>query len=181
MLAVAGCTNTPPQPDPQLTFQHLPPLTVKAAELVVVDDYAAPGKAPNVEHRFPISPEDALRRWASDRFRTVGGAPRAEFVIQNASVVEEALETDQKLKDIFIKEQGERYTAKAQASLRIITSSGNEIARATALAEQSITVREDSSLHDRETVWFELVEKLMAAFDQEMVTQLRRHLGDYVN
>ena len=51
---------------------------------------------------------------------------------------------------------------------------------AKAVASRSITTPEGATLNDREKIWFETTEALMADFDDEMERQIRRHLGTWL-
>lgn len=178
---VASCDTTPPKHDlPQITFAHLAPITLDAARIEVVSNYVPPLKAPNVEHRFPILPEAAMKRWAADRLRAGGAAGAARFVITDAAVVEEPLPLSKGLAGIFKKEQAERYNATAEASLEIIDTRGLRKGFASARTFYSRTVAEDVSLNERERAWFEIVEALMLVFDSEMERNMRQYLGGSV-
>ena len=89
---VAGCATPPPAPRVfDLTFAHLPILSLDVARIEVVSDYVPSLKPPNVEHLFPMPPETGLRRWAADRLKAKGQKGSARFVIVNAAVTEAAL------------------------------------------------------------------------------------------
>lgn len=180
-VVLAACDTTPPKHDlPQITFAHLAPITLDVGRVEVVSNYVPPLKAPNVEHRFPILPEAAMKRWAADRLKAGGAAGTARFVITDAAVVEEPLPLSKGLAGIFKKEQAERYNGTAEASLEIIDARGLRKGFASARAFYSRTVAEDVSMNERERAWFEIVEALMLVFDSEMEQNMRQYLGGSV-
>jgi hypothetical protein len=174
---LTACETAPPKPRLfDLTFANLPIFVLDVARLEVVSDYAAPIKAPNVEHLFPTPPETGLRRWAADRLKAGGKKGSARFVIVNAAVTEAALPVAEGLKGAFKKEQSERYEAVVEASLEILDARGFRRGFASARVSRSRTVREDASLNAREAAWFALTEVLLNDFDTELEKNIRQYL-----
>lgn len=174
---LAACETPPPKPRlVELTFAHLPVLSLDVARLEVVSDYAPPMKAPNVEHLFPTPPEKGLRRWAADRLKAGGKKGSARFVIRIAAVTEVALPVTKGLKGAFKEEQSERYEAVVEASLEILDASGFRKGFASARVTRSRTVREDATLNDREADWLAMTEALLNDFDKEIDMNIRRYL-----
>jgi hypothetical protein len=178
---VAGCATPPPAPRVfDLTFAHLPILSLDVARIEVVLDYVPSLKPPNVEHLFPMPPETGLRRWAADRLKAKGRKGSARFVIVNAAVTEAALPVTKGLKGAFTKEQSERYEAVIEASLEILDARGIRKGFASARVSRSRTVREDASLNDREAAWFTMTEALLNDFDKELEKNIRQYLLGYL-
>lgn len=178
---LAACeTPVQMQNQPELTFGHLPKLSINVAKVGVVDNYRAPGKAPNVEHLLPTSPAIGLERWARDRLKAVGKSGVLRLIIDDASVVETTLKKDTSLRGTFTKQQSQRYDFAVRGSLEAVDAGGRVAATATANARRSITVREDITLNERKRVWFEAVEQLLMDFDREMERNARRYLVDWL-
>ena len=174
---LAACETPPPkQRLVELTFAHLPILSLDVARVEVVSDYAPPMKAPNVEHLFPTPPAKGLRRWAADRLKAGGKKGSARFVIHVASVTETALPITKGLKGAFKKEQSERYEAVVEASLEILDARGFRKGFASARVTRSRTVREDVTLNQREALWLALTEAILNDFDREIEKNIRRYL-----
>ena len=161
-VALSAC-DTPPsrQGFPELTYQHLQPLSFDVARIEILPAYQSPGALPNVEHRFDVKPADAAANWARDRLRALGAQRVLRFIIKDASVVEEPLKIDEGLAGSLKVQQSERYVARMTIEAQIVNSTGLVEATAMAMAERSITVPEDITLHDRERVWFRLTENIM--------------------
>ena len=63
--ALSACTIGAERPSyPELTWGHLPPITLDVAEIEIIDASPAPGASPHVEHLFPLPPAKAAERWA---------------------------------------------------------------------------------------------------------------------
>lgn len=178
LLTQWGCTYpvAPPQM-PEITFAHRPAIGLNVAEVQVQSSYTAPLAPPNVEHKVPVSPEQAMKQWAEDRLAARGRNGFARFTVLNGAVVETPLPIDRGVGGIFTYEQAERYDATAEAVLEIYDERGNRLAAVRTKAERARTIQEGATLNERDRTWFDLVDKLMLNFDAEMERGVRTHLG----
>ncbi len=180
-LVVAACETPPSQNNfAEITFSHLPEIKLNVSEIVYQSDYQAPKALPNVDHVFPVPPERAVKRWADDRLRAVGPANKAVFILKDASVIEERLETKGGVTGAFTTEQTERYTARLAVEMNIVDNFGNTLSTLNARTERSTTTAEDLSLREREEVWFKLTEEVMRDLDQQLEPTIRRVFFPYV-
>lgn len=180
-LVVAACETPPSQNNfAEITFGHLPEIKLNVREIVFQSDYQAPQAAPNVDHIFPVPPAQAAERWAADRLRAVGPANKALFVLKDASVTEEKLETKGGITGAFTTEQTERYQANMEAEMRIVDDFGNTLATLSARAARSTTTPEDLSLREREEIWFKLTEDVMRDLDAQLEPAIRRVFFPYL-
>ena len=176
---LAACTTPPDAPKfADITFEHRPDIEMDVADIVVEQAYQAPMEAPNVDHLFPVQPARALMAWGQDRLVAMGERGLATYTVTDASAVVEDLGTDQSLSDYFTTEQAERYTLKMAVRLSVEHPGGTASIRVT--GQRATTVPEGASVFDRERVWYEMTEKLMADMDAELETTLRQELGRYV-
>lgn len=172
---------TPPAPQfPDLTFSHMPPITLGVARIEIIDNFTPPADATHVENRMPITPEKALRNWARDRLRAEGVSGVAKFIIENAAVTETELPRKKGLSGVFTTEQSHRYDANVNVSVRLEGVPRVSEAYAQAAVSRSQTVPEDASINVREEAWFDLTEQVMKDFDPQMSTSIRKHLADFV-
>ncbi|MFQ5939211.1 MAG: hypothetical protein ACE5KL_03960 [Alphaproteobacteria bacterium] len=179
--ALAACETPPPRPAfPELTWAHLAPFSLDVAEIAVTSDYAPPLAAPHVEHLFPTPPLGAAERWAGDRLRAAGGEGRASVTITDARVIETRLEGSGGLTGMFTTEQAERYDAAVEVVIEIRSDRGYLDGRVRARAERSLTVPEDLTLNEREQVWFELTEALMADLNAELEANIQEHFQRFL-
>jgi len=172
-----GCeTPTNTQRWPEVTFAHLPPITLDVANIQLVNKQRTSEKFSQIMYRLPISPAMGLRQWARDRLRSGGQSGSAQFIIQNISVTKTALIQDKSLKGVFTKQQSDRYDFQITANLEVISDLTGERGQAFASARRSITIREDLSLNDRERALFEAVNQLLQDFNNGMQTAIDKHL-----
>jgi hypothetical protein len=180
-LALAACeTPATVQQFPDITFGHLPTIDLNAADVRIASEYQAPMQAPNVEHLFPVTPSQALHKWAEDRLAAKGIGNAARFTISDARVTETVLKTETGLSGVFNKEPAARYDASVAGMLEILDNRGFRKGFATARVSRSRSILEGASINERERMWFELVEAVMADFNAEMEKNIRAHVGAFV-
>jgi len=182
-VLVSGCqTPAPTASFADITFIHLAPINVNVAKIEVKNSYHAGIKGKHVEDRFPVSPAKALRRWAGDRLKPVGGpgSGTLRMTITDAGVIESKLKKDETVKGVFTTQQSHRYQLKAGGRLEIYDASGKRAASSDAQATRTVTTGEDITLNEREKVWFEATEKLMADFNRQMEREIHQFLGKWV-
>jgi hypothetical protein len=179
---LGSCTTADPvQRLAPFRFDDKPPLRLLVANLEVQSRYTPPLRAPNVDHQFPITPENAMRQWAKDRLVPSGGSQAvARFIVLDASVVEEALPRTSGVRGALTTDQAERYSAKAEAVLEIADPSGRVIGTTEARVSLSRTVPEGVTLNEREKFWYTLTGDLIAQFDREMEATVRRYLVNWL-
>ena len=179
-VLLGACTAVPDHSLPELTFKHLEPISLRVAKIQMTSQTDNNTEPPNVGHRFPISPREAVKRWALDRLHIAGNNGTARFSILKANVTETRLKTDKSFKGLFKQEASERYDAIVEARLDILDDNGIVIAEVISRATWTQTVREDTTLADRRRIWFGLIEKLMGAFNDKMEEEMRRYLSKLI-
>lgn len=181
LFVLASCEATlPSQRLPELTYNHLQPLTFTVGAVDIAMDYKPPLAAPNVDHLFPVPPATALRRWGAGRLKTSGRDGVVRLIITDASVVETTLVLKKGLTGVFTKEPSERYEAKLEATLEIRDGSGTRVGFAQANVNRTVTVREDANINERDLARFRLTEQLVKDFDAEMEKNVRLHLRKWL-
>ena len=163
----------------QITFEHQPDITLDVGAIQVEVAYVTPGKAPNVDHRFPVQPKDAATRWAQDRLVARGDRLALRYIVREASAVETELPTSGGITGMLRTDQSARYETHIVVELQILD--GRQI-QGTAKAEgrRSVTVAEDISLNDREKVWYRLTEDTMNDLDRQLEETIREAFFPYI-
>ncbi len=177
---LAACTFDDPQNRfAEITFAHLPEIRLDVGDVRIEQAYLVPGKDPNVEHRFPVTPMDAAVRWAQDRLEAEGSRLVLRYIVREASVVETALETKSGVTGLLTTDQAERYDARIVVDLQILD--GRQVqATANAEARRSVTVPEGISLKERELVWYKLTEDAMNDLNSQLEETIRSAFFPYV-
>jgi len=163
-----------------MTFKHLPNIQLLVKDIQVVVNYKQRSDPTNIAHKFPISPEKAINKWAKDRLTIAGLRNTAKITILESNAKEIELTLDKNFTGIFKNQQSHRYDTSINVKLEIFDKNKEQLAIITAKADQSTTVSEATSLSDRRKIWYNLVEKLMANFDKAMSSAINRHLQTYI-
>ncbi|MBF0251314.1 MAG: hypothetical protein HQL35_11890 [Alphaproteobacteria bacterium] len=184
-IALVGCVTdeTLPPPLPEVGFAHLPPVALNVSRLNIRSEYHAPLAPPNAEHRFPTPPERAMMDWARTRLNAAGSPPNmavAEFVVDDASVIETRLDKTKGFKGLLKYEPSERYDATIGATLSVTGGGDGSAGRVRVTASHSVEVSENATLAERERQWFDMVEALMRNFNLQMEQQMALHLGPWL-
>lgn len=181
LVALVACQAPAlPPPLPELTYRHLDPINLDVGRIEIVEQYVPPLTAPNVDHKFPTPPSQAMRQWAKDRLNAVGEIRTARLVIKDASAIETKLETRGGLRGAITKDQSERYDVTLDVVLEVRSERGAAVAFANAVVTRSKTVVEDISLSDRERVFHEMTEEVMNEVNAELEKNIRQFLVQYI-
>ncbi len=177
---VAACALDDPQNRfAEITYAHKPEIRLDVGEVRVEQAYLAPGKDPNVEHRFPVRPNDAAVRWAQDRLEAEGDRLVFRYIVREASAVETALATESGVTGLLTTDQSERYEARIVIDMEVLD--GRQVqGTARAEARRSVTVPEDISLREREAVWYKLTEDVMKDLDSQLEETIRSAFFPYI-
>ena len=179
-LLLSACQTTEVENFPEMTFKHKPSIQLRVIDIQLVSNFERSADAPHVAHKFPISPEKALIKWAEDRLQIAGKKNTARLTITRADAQEIGLKLDKGFTGAFKNQQSDRYDTFVDAQLEILDERNIRQAIVTARAEQSTTVSEATSLADRRKIWYNLVEKLMHQFDAAMQKSIEGNLQSYL-
>lgn len=161
--------------EPRFTDQN--PIDLNVSKIDIISEFTPSFTRPNVEHLFPVSIEKTARIWANDRLEAVDYASGrvAEFIIKDASVVEEEVKAEQLLHKDSLK-----YRATLSVVLKISSGNGLSQSQTSVEAWRELTMPIDTSIEDKEKYWNEMVEKLFDEFNVSMKKQIYSHLGAFV-
>ena len=184
-FAIAGLfsaceTAITPNQFSDLRYTHVPPISLAVARVEVINTYQTSTKKPHVEAQFPVSPAKAAKNWARDRLSAAGGTDVARATITKASVVEVPLKRSTGIRGAFTNDQSERYDATLALKIDILDSRGNLLGTVSSQAKRSQTVSEDSSLAEREQVWFRMLESMMTDLNRSLEKQVRQHFSRWL-
>ena len=184
IVLLGGLTAACAFDDPQnrfadITFAHLPDIRLDVGDVRIEQTYVSPGRDPNVEHIFPVKPEDAALRWGQDRLEAEGDRLVFRYIVREASVTETALETESGVTGLLTTDQAERYDARIVIDMEILD--GRQVqATASTEARRFITVPEGISLKEREQVWYDLTDNLMNDLNTQLEETIRSAFFPYV-
>jgi len=181
VFLLAGCATALQKPGfSQISFAHLQPINLNVARIEVENRYVSPATRPNVEHEFPVSPAAVASNWGRDRLRAVGASGVARVIVRRASVVEVPLKRTTGVTGAFTRDQSERYEAVIDMMVELRDATGNVRVTAESTAKRSRSVSENISLNDREKIWFEMTESMLADLNTALENQVRIHMKEWI-
>lgn len=182
LLILMACQEAPSSHVyPPVRFQNTPPIALNIQSVEVVNDYAAPYQAPNVEHHMPYSFEDMISQWAKDRIQPSGQRGQLVISIQEASMKEAALPLTKGIKGAFTKEQSERYDSKLLVTTKLYTGESSLFQAQTEVSvTKSRSLREDATIAGREQLLYDIGKEMMGTFDVEMQRQIRQNFSGHM-
>lgn len=181
LFGLAACETPPPADEfADITFLNRDRIQIDVAEIVVDNLYVSPRKDGFVEHEFPVDLGATTARWAKDRLEAVGTSGRLTVSIIEASVTETKLEMKTGLEGLLTTDQAERYDGLIVMTLEASNPARRASASARGEVKRSQTMAEDVTLAERERIWYEMTEKMMADLDTVMTTNVNRHLVDFL-
>ena len=179
MFALAGCETAPPDaPKVNITFSGKDKIAVPASQVEFVDSYRPTLRAPNVEHTHEFRPAHLVRLWLNERLATSPSEPGKLIVeITQASVTEEALETEKGVRGAIKQEPERKLTGTLKWEIRY---EGPEVRwKTSAYAEASRMIPEYASLNQADKIYNDVIEALGDHLDrriEEQVGKLRATL-----
>ena len=162
-----------------MTFAHLAPIPLNVGERQIVE-MPSSGGVVGLGTPVPVTPREAITRWAERRFRPVGYIGLVEIVMFQASIADIPLARSDGLDAVFRVEQSEEYQVKLDVQVAVSGLPNASPGVVRAQVERSRTVAEDVTLQQRDDVAFALVEDAMAALDAELTAQISASFGPYL-
>lgn len=178
-LAAACTVDDPSNRFAELTYQHLPDITLDVGEIQIEQAYSASTEAPNVGHRFPVQPKDAAVRWAQDRLVASGDRLTFRYVVREASAVETELPQTSGITGLLTTDQSERYETHIVIDMQVLDGR-QVVGTASAEARRSTTVAEDVTLNERERVWYRLTEDTMNDLNDQLEQTIKSAFFPYI-
>jgi hypothetical protein len=177
LLPVSACTMTPAEetkPLPSLLQPYSQAYHVNAASVVVESRYDPLANPKDVSSTFPIAPDVALKQYAETRFKPAGTDGVFKFVILDASVYQESMDSPSKVARWMNVDEKDRYSA--MIKLLLYKEGGSASApgamQSQLKAERTLTIPENSSLADRDVALQKFLTDLLHDIDEAAVASL---------
>lgn len=164
-----------------LNFAERSPIYLDVASIDVRNNYSAPQRPPNVEHLFPVVPEQAMAGWVSARLNAVGRDKTLLVEITDASVVQETLPTTPGLGGLFKVEQEYKYTANAAMQMKIYGDRAVSLASVEVRATRHATAGEGLTLIERDQLYYDLTRALMEDLNAELEKNIQLYFSNYIH
>lgn len=182
VLLPMGCTTpTTSQTFPPYSFSSSGIIKLNVADIQFSEEYTSPFGPPNVEHKFPIKPMEAVKGLVNDRFRAVGTVGTLRVRITDASVTEEKLQETPGVRGVFTADQSERYSGAIRIVMEI-EEPGHYLPRSTftSYAKRSGTVSEYMTYNDRQKYFYDFTYQLLNQLNQEISRNIAQDFQRYI-
>jgi len=163
----------------QIAGLSLPKIRLAVAELQVIPAYAAPGRAPNVEHRMAASLQAVAAQWARRDVRAVGTTNRARVIVSEASIVATALKRKTGVSGLFRKEPSTRFFGTLALAIEVRSDTGDMLGQVSARGTRLREVLEGSTEEQNKAVWRTMTERLVADVARELERQVSLRLTNF--
>lgn len=155
------------------------PFYVNAASVSVESTYDPSADAKDISSSFPTPPDVALKRYAETRFKPAGGAGVFKFIIEDASVYSEELQSQSSAARLVGVDNRDRYTAVIKVVLQRVgdnfgSAPGamlNEIR-----AERTLTIPSRISLNERDERFNDFLLQMLRDIDKASTSSLTNTL-----
>lgn len=165
-LGIAGCGGDeapPPASFPALHYDYLTKLRLNVGS-IDIQDHSVPLGPDDVSAQSPVTPAQALLQIGHDRLFAAGLLGRAQFVIDQASIVRGAA--------------GGLYGQMA-VHLEVMTAGGQRAGYAEArVARQH---QPGSDPENLQTVLYDMTKQMADAMNVELEYQIKRSMGDFLD
>lgn len=176
VLAMAGCSSGAEsgKPLPNMTFQHIKPISLPVSEVLVEDLSTADSIART--HSFTVPYETVLQNYVQRKFNAVGGNKVLRVVVEQISVNESFEESKNRVAGFLDVAGFEVYDVKLGLNIAARDAYGAE--KGVRLkAERKIKVSEHASVAERERLQMEGLEVMFRELDASITRIVFQDLG----
>jgi len=167
-----GCTREYRTFEPApLDYADRTPIEL-AVDRIAIESTHQPQGAPFVEHTLVLAPEEAARRLLERRLQAVGGPGSLRAVIEEASVEQQALETQAGLKGWLTTEAEARLRGKLRVRIERLDERGNMVGAVTTAVTRSKEIAEGTPYVERQELAYQLVLDLVDDLDAGLIANI---------
>lgn len=163
---------------PPLDFSDRAPLRLAVERVTVQSAYRPRDTPPYVDNLMPVRPDDAIRQMLGARLVAAGGPGSVQAVILDASVKEEALETQSGLRGFFTTDPAARLEGRFQVQVDRLSATGEVLKSVSTAVTRTASIPEDVGYAERQRIGYELVRSLVNDLDEGLTTNVRANFAD---
>jgi hypothetical protein len=178
LLALAACAAPPPAPPPD-PLAAIPGQQLAVAHVDVAEAYPPAEAGTFIDRRRTEELAELTRRYLAEKVTATGGNASAEVSILQVSVVEDRRDPAS-WGATFANAPDATLRGLVEVKVAIVRPDGKEEAHATAKVERARSVRNLTSVVEREALAQELIRSLMLELDQALTRSVNQNLGGYM-
>jgi len=161
-----------------LDFSDREPLRLEVGAVTVQSAYQPQTAAPYVDTLMPLKPEDAIREMLQARLVAIGGPGTMQAVILDASVKEEALETETGFTAFFKTQAVARLEGRFQVQVDRLDANGVVVRSVSTAVERTRSIPENVGYAERQRIGYQLVRDLVEDLDAGLTTNMEANFRD---
>ena len=173
LAAAAGCTTNVSggEAAPKMSFNYVEPLTLNVGSKVI-DDRHMPA-ANDASDDLPTPPSLALRRYAENRLKSLGGTDTLYFVIEEANVTKVIEKPDGKVMQWVGVNDSDKYSMSVVVRLYMQDANGSQSNHSLLNFNRSVTIPHHYSLAEKELEKLKFMENFMKDVDDAVENTVR--------
>ena len=177
VAALSACSSEPMPPLPDHPVQSKISLDVQAVTLA---DRSGLQMSRSLYKNNHFSPTiaDQIKQWAGTRLQAVGQSGQAIVIIKDASLTEQALPKKTGMDSWLTRQQGVKYTGRAEVVVEAKAHEG--FATTDAVATRSVTLPENPSPIEKQDAYYTLVTGLMKDLESNLNAGIQSHMGNFI-
>ncbi|MEM7022655.1 MAG: hypothetical protein AAF637_08660 [Pseudomonadota bacterium] len=163
---------------PPLDFSNRAPLRIEVGSVNVQSAYRPRTAAPYVDNLMPVKPEDAIREMLQARLIAIGGPGSMQAVILDASVKEEALQTETGFMAFFTTQAVARLEGRFQVQVDRLDANGVVMRSVSTAVERTASIPQNVGYAERQRIGYQLVRDLVEDLDGGLTTNMQANFRD---
>lgn len=179
-LALVSCTEKPMVwQKPEITFSHIDTpvlLTINQSYVTNIANTQIYADGDGIT-KYPLfsDSEKILTRLIRKRVSPMGGDNALSLRIEEASITEEPLKTDDDVRSIFKNQNSQMLTGEFVVYVELLDELNRPIKAHRIKTKRQVSILSDVSVYDKKKTIFELGEKIINEFDEKLTQILRAH------
>lgn len=181
-MTLAACSSEPVRTPPlQLDYTGLGKIYLNTQDVRIINRASgALARPTQLAHQFQPQLAEAVTKWAQDRLQATGTMGHATFIIKEASLVEQPLQTDAGMDSWFTRQQASKYLARVEVVLEAQSPENSAHASAKAYSVYAITLPEDPTDAEKNQAYRQLLDGLMHNFNDKFENAIRKDMRLFV-
>ncbi len=175
VLMLGACETTSEAPKPVTVDASIyQSMTLNARQLVIIENWQMPMKAPYIGHRQMPYPSNFIAQWASKVLTPAGGSGDITLDIQRAAVTLVDLPRKAGLKNALTDQQDSRIRVEFEARLMWLQPVGGAQAMVKLSSSHSRTIPESSSANDLQRAVNDSLLAALVGLDAQARAELKK-------
>ena len=180
MILLVGCTSSPvynAEPLPQLTYDHLKPISVNTAQINIQRDIHPGAKVWNLTDEMATPPVMAVQRYLQKRFQATGRDGVLNMTLKKADIQLDRIPHENRLLAFIPFADRDDYTMEIIVDLESLYNSGQPDRKTSVRFIRKVSIPQDATLAYREAKVQRTLEEMIRDMDNGMLSTLAGELG----